>query len=540
MYIVYLKATGPLEADMNTAWETAEKKLKEEINQYAQWAFQKHERTEPRDWKIVQDILDGTSRFEPWEIAILDTPIVQRLRRIGQTGLSSLLYPSANASRFEHSLGVAVVTGRIIFALNAQRRQQGVQHPFTEEDYHCTRAAALLHDTGHGPFSHCCEDFCLNTFPELRTLIESDESPYAHCKAHELISAYIVQSPTVEEFFKWLTDKFQVRIVAEKVSRMILQLPDKDNLAYVYQVVNGPFDADKLDYIRRDSYVTGLQMALELDRLIHSLSKGNNERKGRSQEVILIGTGGVPAVEQILFSKMLLTTALYHHHKVRAIESMLTEALRYITTTQSSFLGRQIGSPADLLYLDDVHVLAASRENGTAGDLISDILDRKIVKRALVISAEAADREDQHAKYFLLVKEMMRSQEKRETLKNQICGELATRGVTLSDGERVRIYVNFPKPPSFSEPSYTYVLRENGIPTQLDELFSMETWLEAYRQLFWRGHVFAPESIRAKVDVTARRVLERDYGVHLSDIALDQCKYKEDWRQVERNLNLNQ
>jgi len=524
-----------------SSWEDAEKELRHEAEECVREAFRRYEWRRPRDWKVIQDVLEGSSRFEAWEIAIIDTPIVQRLRRIGQTGMSSQLYPCANATRFEHALGVAVVTKRIINALNARSSPAGGQPLFSDEDCYCARAAALLHDVGHGPFSHCSEYFCVDTFPGLKELVEGDDSPYTHCKAHEILSAFMVETQPVADLFRWLEQTFSVRINADKVARMILQRPPEaeDHLFYVYQVINGPFDADKLDYIRRDSYATGLQMTLEVDRLIHSLSKGSNGKEERPQEVILVGAGGVPAIEQILFSKMLLTTALYHHHKVRAVEAMLSSAFRYASEAGDAKLGRALRSPVDFLYLDDLTVLSSPHDDSVEAGLIRDVLERRLVKRALAITTEALADPAQRARYFRVVGNMMESYDERRQLQRRVCAELEARHVDLGESGRARIIVDFPKPASFSEPSQTYIQRENGQPQQLDELFSMENWLEAYRQFFYRGHIFAPDAIRPMVGVVAKRVLKDEYGIELSSIAHDLCKYPAatgDWRDAEEKL----
>jgi HD superfamily phosphohydrolase len=529
---------------MASAWQEAEEQLRREVDEYVAWAFRDYRFEKPRGWKIIQDVLGGASRFEPWEVAIIDTPVVQRLRRIGQTGLSSLLYPSAHATRFEHSLGVAVEAAKIMHAVNArvpsEAASTGVQAPFSKAWQVNARAAALLHDTGHGPFSHCCEYSWLDAYDSIYELSKGDKSPYLNRRPHEILSAYIVQTPTMAEFFRQLTPEYNVTIDPDTVARMILNRPkeDESHLAYAYQVVNGPFDADKLDYIRRDSYVTGLQMALEVDRLVHSLEKGSNGEADQPSQVILVGTGGVPAVEQILFSKMLLTTALYHHHKIRAIEAMIAAAFRRTRPDGSDPFGRPMRSPVDFLYLDDVCVLAAPTREGLPDSLLRDVLDRRLVKRALTVSRGVLARSEDEVRYHELVTSMMASGAAREELRTQIHQELHGRDARLNEEEEARVLVDFPVPPSFSEAVATYVERENGEPTHLEDFFSMDSWVNAYREFFYQGRIYATPAKRVQVGVAAREVLKRDYGVELKDMAHDTCKYnrEDDWRRVRHEL----
>jgi len=119
--------------------------------------------------KIVHDALWGTFQLEAHEVALIDTPLIQRLRYIHQTGAVSLTYPSAQHTRFEHTLGVMYQAGRICSALRARPGESR----FGDELTRLARFAALVHDTGHGPFSHTSEQY-FSSLPEMAALKRSD------------------------------------------------------------------------------------------------------------------------------------------------------------------------------------------------------------------------------------------------------------------------------------------------------------------------------------------------------------------------------
>jgi HD superfamily phosphohydrolase len=121
-----------------------------------------HLPSDPKAWvksfskrKIIHDALWGTFSLYPHEVALLDTALIQRLRFLHQTGAVYLTYPSAHHTRFEHTLGVLCQSGRLCEALRRNPGEMRVDDGLERD----VRFAALLHDTGHGPFSHTSEQF---------------------------------------------------------------------------------------------------------------------------------------------------------------------------------------------------------------------------------------------------------------------------------------------------------------------------------------------------------------------------------------------
>lgn len=155
---------------------------------------------EVRDRKVIHDSVWGSNIFYRHEMAVIDTPLMQRLRQISQTGLAFYTYPSAVHSRFEHSLGVTVMAAR--YARNLNDRDPGtplVSGTPEVGDLAEVRMAALLHDVGHALFSHASEDV-YKWRPEIREILETEE--FANANAQEVLSHLIVTSKAFAEWFK--------------------------------------------------------------------------------------------------------------------------------------------------------------------------------------------------------------------------------------------------------------------------------------------------------------------------------------------------
>jgi HD superfamily phosphohydrolase len=147
--------------------------------------------------KILYDAVLGTHELSPLEVSIIDSPFVQRLRGIHQTSLAFLTFPSARHSRFEHSIGVSIMADRMGTALNKylikfmslKEIEIGIKE---------LRIAGILHDIGHGPFSHTSEDI-IAQLPSIKKMYEKNE--FKKLKPHELIAFKLLNSGSFKDFF---------------------------------------------------------------------------------------------------------------------------------------------------------------------------------------------------------------------------------------------------------------------------------------------------------------------------------------------------
>jgi HD superfamily phosphohydrolase len=240
----------------------------------------------------IRDSIFGFIEPKKDEWKILDSPLLQRLRRIRQLALAYLVYPGALHTRFEHSLGV--------FHLAAKMADKLLSNADEEDNKQIVRWAALLHDVGHGPFSHVSESI-LEMFFE-----NSDNTGEKTEKIHEKITSLLLKQN--EELRRILGE--------DKIDEVIGVLSGElVDISLMKQIVSGPIDADKQDYLLRDSRYCGVKYGVyDYLRLINTL--GRYEEDG--DEYICVEWDGLHALEQFILAKYYMTQQVYRH-RIRLI-----------------------------------------------------------------------------------------------------------------------------------------------------------------------------------------------------------------------------
>jgi len=287
--------------------------------------------------KSIRDAIWGTSRFHPWEVAILDSPLLQRLRDIRQTGLAYLVYPTALHTRFDHTLGVVTLVSRIVQSINEKHlAYPKISHP----EHFRLRLSALLHDVGHSCLSHVSETVYGRSEDFKALIIHINKDFGVTPKPHEILSWLVVRSERFKEFIDDLQKKTALLDWAElpedidEIAANIIGYRKDPTKKFLADIINGPMDADKLDYLERDAYFAGPTVAHDLDRFLHTIDAIEYPRDlnlpGQSAKVVRmsIPIEGATALEQIIISKLMLFSYLYHHHKIRCVEGMCHEVLR--------------------------------------------------------------------------------------------------------------------------------------------------------------------------------------------------------------------
>ena len=246
----------------------------------------------------IRDPVHGLIRLSDQEIRIIDSPTFQRLRRIKQLALAQLVYPGALHTRFEHSLGTMHVASQIMEAI---ARKEHV----CDTDIEIVRLASLLHDIGHGPFSHVSE-----------YLLEACSQPQtgAREKIHERLTVDIVTNE--QSIGGSLSDQQK-----EAVCRIIQGTTQKDVRR---DVVSSNLDADKIDYLARDAHYAGVKYgAFDADKIIDSFTM---VRRGQ-ESYLAIEESAIFAVEQLIIAKYHMTQQVYAH-RIRVItDSMIVRGL---------------------------------------------------------------------------------------------------------------------------------------------------------------------------------------------------------------------
>jgi HD superfamily phosphohydrolase len=279
---------------------------------------------------------------------LIDTAAFRRLAHISQLGLVSLVYPAANHSRHEHSLGVFLAAIEYLDRLAADERFAAAVSPADAEVF---LAAALLHDIGHWPFGHPIEDLHL---PQV--------------EGHENLGRRWILSSEVADVLQ--TD-WQMN--AADVAELVCGVAQRPAQRILRSMLSGPIDVDKIDYLARDSLHTGVPYGRNFDRgrLINSLCL--NE----SGDSLAITDKGKTAAEMMVFARYVMFSEVYWHHAVRAATSMFQRA--FYLLHESLDLNRLF----ELTERPMIDALLAAAANGPAADLLTGIFGerRQLYKR---------------------------------------------------------------------------------------------------------------------------------------------------------------
>ena len=236
---------------------------------------------------IIDPIHDFVRVYDN-ELKIIDTPIFQRLRRIRQLSGAHLIYPGAQHTRFEHSLGVMHIASMAGQAL----AEKGI---VSSDDIQNLRLAGLLHDIGHGPFSHLFEEI----FEEKRKI------------SHEDLGRDIILKTEIGDIIS--KNGFDKKLITK------LAFGDS-KLQFMNEIISGVLSADIMDYLLRDGYFTGAEHAkIDHHRLTHSLDVYKNK--------LALDKSSLVNFETMMISRYQMFKAVYFHKTVRAGEVMLLEAM---------------------------------------------------------------------------------------------------------------------------------------------------------------------------------------------------------------------
>ncbi|WP_445756115.1 HD domain-containing protein [Polaribacter sp.] len=313
----------------------------------------------PNKLKILNDPIYGFIQIpNSLVFDIIEDPYFQRLRRIAQMGLSSLVYPGAIHTRFQHALGCVYLMQKAVEVLRFK------QVEISEEEENALYIAILLHDIGHGPFSHALEHSIINGF------------------SHEEISL---------RFMNKLNDKFE-----GKLTLAIQIFKGKYPRKFLCQLISGQLDIDRLDYLKRDSFYTGVNEGnISSDRLIVMMDVANDE--------LVIEQKGIYSVEKFLIARRLMYWQVYLHKTALVAENTLVNVLKrakelaekgenlFVSSALHYFLYNQVNknnfSDETLEMfskLDDYDILLSVKEWVNHEDKLLSMLSKMIVERKLL------------------------------------------------------------------------------------------------------------------------------------------------------------
>jgi HD superfamily phosphohydrolase len=296
---------------------------------------------------IFRDPIHDFIHVTDMEKAIIDSEPFQRLRRIRQLGLSNLVYQGADHDRFAHSLGTMESASRIFDTITRHNKNELASlYKWNEDDFEkkkaLLRTAALLHDIGHSPFSH------------------SSESLFPVGETHETYGLKIIASEPIKGIIDSYTGS--TGVTSEDVLELLGRTPLKEK-AFLHQILSGEIDVDRMDYLLRDSYYTGVRCGtFDYPRLVETVRAIEDERNPGSP-VVAVEEGGRHAAEGMIIARYLMFTQVYFHAVRRVYDIHLEEAIQ-------EMLGEGNRYPADMkeyLKWDDVKVMAWIKEKSEEG-----------------------------------------------------------------------------------------------------------------------------------------------------------------------------
>jgi hypothetical protein len=274
---------------------------------------------------IIKDEIHGTLEFDDFEERIIDSPPFQRLRRIKQMSITSLVYPGANHTRFEHSLGTAhlssVIARRLGLDADTARR---------------VKLCGLLHDIGHTAFSHEGEDVLKRYLGD-----------------HESLGRKKILSGAIADI---VSENYKPKDIADM---------EKSNYG---SIVTSDLGADRMDYLKRDALNTGVAYGIiDIDRIVHTLAMEKGE--------LCISKGGLEAAENLLVARFMMFSTVYLHRTVRIATAMLYRAIEGAIADKTM-------EPEHFIELGDESALSIMSSSKQGGPWASALLARRLYKEA--------------------------------------------------------------------------------------------------------------------------------------------------------------
>lgn len=504
-------------------------------------------RGRPTGAKIINDPVWQTIRLESWEVAIVDSPVLQRLRAIHQLGLAYLVFPGAGYSRFEHSIGVLSQTQRFIESINRNARTQDPRSidPVRPADEVALRLAALLHDIGHGFLSHVSERAMtrLPSFPSGASISDLilEAKTFFHCRKRpalaEVLAALVVLLPEFSELLEaaHAPEWAHSESLSDHVARFIVGSSTFSTRPFLSEIISGSVDADKLDYMARDCYMAGLPMPVDIERLLQKVLAVGVPAKGLPGEyaseygllpdqtvyVFAIEEPGGKTVEEMVVSRVLLYDKLYQHQKVRAMEGMVENALDLLNSQPSPFhrLSTYLALTDDEFLRGHWPKIDETAAVSTARQLINSVARRQTIGRCFVFgpslleSPAAETRAGRQA--WRTLKPLVSRTRTPEALEFRRRVVERARDYLRTDGQanladqlsESDVVIDLPDVQGIAEKTRFWVgNEESGIELYSDRM-RVERWAEAYENQKNVGYVFGPYEQAAAIYLAARDLM---------------------------------
>lgn len=412
-------------------------------------------------WGEIKDPVHGYVYITEEEKALIDSYPVQRLHRLRQLAGAEYLYPGANHTRFEHSIGVMHLASKVA-------ENPNISQYVSEEEAEMVKMAGLLHDVGHGPFSHVFEH-----------LLDKELN-----KTHEDITLWLVENSELKDALKDMGCR------PEDVAKLAVGRLHKPGKAFMDQIISSAVDVDKQDFVVRDTYHTGAEYGfIDVSRLIHTLDVWEGD--------LAVDLGALSALESLMIARIESFRSIYFHRVGRAAQIMLAVAME--KANEELNLTR-FKTPEEYLAMDDYTVWTKLKNCKKSAGTIRDLERRKMLKCA-------------YERTFYEKDAMVSSIFSRETNRRQLQVEIALEAKV----EIEAVFIDVPTVPSV--PNHHSILMENmeipvfsrspkgeKLPQRLSEISKIFETLKGFMNIL---RVYTGEENREKVTAAASKILGR-------------------------------
>lgn len=508
--------------------------------------------------KEINDPVCGTIHLTACEIVLIDSPLFQRLRRIKQLGVVHLVYVGASNTRFDHSLGVLHRAGLLVKATNNAIIAAKAGSPIGSELEQLIRLTGLCHDLGHGLMSHVSEN-ALEGDPVVSRLQGefSNEFKVEKPSLSEMAAFYMIRSTAFKKLLDvaWRYSDLPKpqNDIAEVISFGIIGVKIDADRPLLHEIVTGPYDADKLDYLTRDAHFTGVPNVIDINRLVQKIRVGavgwqnlppeiakNVEKRQYPYVITGVAQSGARTLDELALARALQHDKIYRHHKVRACEAMVASIL--------SLLDEGMGSTAllPLRFNDDPFLDLNTQKlyelsNGqldkvkaaTAEDLITRLGDRNLFVRAFAWEhsprAVGLSSVEDQTKALLDLKLRLSNRKAKGEIAKKIA-ESTLRMIEISNSQNILdglikkrlknyIWINGPAVPNGRSllGRALLITRDGAIRRFRDDYPDTEGWSDQYLVNRDVGYVFAPREIAPVVYLASELVFRSEFGLRMND-----------------------
>lgn len=419
-------------------------------------------------WSFIKDPILGYINISYDEKKIIDTEPVQRLRRVRQLAGSEYVYPAGVHTRFEHSLGTMHLAEQLINSL-AQKAE------IEPEEKSMVKIASLLHDTGHGPFSHIFEALLIRHLE----------------KTHEDFTTWIIKNSELSEIIN------NLGLDADKIARLAVGKLGEKERWFLDQIIVSAVDVDKFDYCRRDSYHTGGDFdSIDIFRLIYTMDILN--------ENLAVNLNSISTLETFLIARLELFKTIYFHKASRAAQIMLETAMEK-ANEELGFMS--FDSVEDYIKLDDYTMWSMLDKCKASSEIINSLKKRKLLKVAYERISFAKD----EAFSTIMTKDKVRQQIEEEVAEKA--------GI-----EKEKVYIDVPTLPSvpyhhsislepMEIPIFQVTRKREKIPRNLSEVSNIVEVMKGFLNII---RVYTDKDNRAAVAKATEKVLGLPYSAKIS------------------------